>query len=88
MDGYKIIDFKGIEIKTDGVTVPGVYNAIDESNKPLIASNINLGGAIMKPFAMGFIQLGTGEYSFAITSVNGVGNISISEDDTVTLITE
>ena len=31
MDGYKIIDFKGVDPSVGG-EVPGIYNAIDESD--------------------------------------------------------
>lgn len=50
MDGYKIIDFKGIDV-SQGATVDGVHDAIITSNKPLVFYNLNLlGDGALLPF--------------------------------------
>lgn len=42
MNGYKIIDFKNVELNDTGVTIDGVFDEIDKSDKPLIFTNVNL----------------------------------------------
>lgn len=54
MDGYKIIDFKGVN-PVNGGEVPGIYNAIDESTKPIMVTNVTVTGSTIKPyFALAF----------------------------------
>lgn len=45
MDGYKIIDFKNVVLDDNGVTIDGIFDAIDTSTKPLIFTNVNLPNA-------------------------------------------
>lgn len=79
MDGYKIIDFKGIDL-ADSPTIPGIFNAIDESNKPLVFSNIVLSGYSAKPFFVG--NYGKAEDSYRIPLADGY-SIYVADDDSV-----
>ena len=89
MDGYKIIDFKGIDV-SQGATVDGVHNAIITSNKPLVFSNLNLfGEGSLSPFYVGIMNNDSGVLYFVLeTGTNdGVDHIviDIDADDTVTV---
>lgn len=91
MDGYKIIDFKGIDVSSGEASIPGLFDAISESNKPMIVCNLNFGGTIAKPFTMGLVNTlddgGSLYHVFTIVSPNGFSIVTIQEDDTV-IITE
>lgn len=40
--GYKIIDFKGLTLSTTDVVIPGIYDAIESTTKPILASGIKI----------------------------------------------
>jgi len=89
MNGYKIIDFKGANL-TEG-SVPGIYNAVRESNKPLVFSNYKVGESneIGEPFFVGkrfYHSYSPGKYQytfFLITNSSGETSLlNIKDDDT------
>lgn len=87
MDGYKIIDFKGIDI-ANGAEITGIFNEIKISTKPLIFSNINIGGITPKPFYAGMDYNDNDEafyFLLTLSSGNDAGNIvlEINADDSV-----
>ena len=91
-NGYKIIDFKGIDL-TDGAEIPGIYDAIDKSNKPLVIANLNGGGTILKPFFGGAVTKSLTEYLYIpLTIADGDGaatiSIQIEPGDVVSFVTE
>lgn len=90
MDGYKILDFKGVNIE-DGETVEGIYKAIDESTKPLVVTNIKLPSPMkdVKPFFSSFVKLSTSGTTLAyVTTVfaddSNPFTIYVNDDDTIT----
>lgn len=94
MDGYKIIDFKGANL-AEGY-VPGIYNAVNESNKPLVFSNYAMGDhdTIGKPFFAGIgiyetYSPGKYQYTFHImTNSSGEVNLlNVKDDDTIEIET-
>ena len=89
MNGYKIIDFKGIDV-SQGATVPGVYNAIITANKPLVFYNLNLTGeSALLPFYAGAMNNDGGVLYFTIeiATADGIVHIviDIDVDSTVTV---
>ena len=94
-NGYKVIDFKGVSITTDGVAIDGIYNAIDTSDKPLVFSNFVLADVPFKPFFSNPVSVDTSGavpvfYIPIEIFSEGVVNASIyiDDSDTVALILE
>lgn len=87
MDGYKIIDFKHANIVNDDPeTVPGIYAAIDESNKPLLITNMVISDVLLKPFYTNVVfKRDTTTYSFGIITPDGLIYVTISSDDKVSI---
>lgn len=84
MDGYKIIDFKGVN-PSDGGEVPGIYNAIDESTKPICVYNIGATAATLKPYFAQAIKVPTSPttnaYYITYMVSEGVPVFAIVNDD-------
>lgn len=79
--GYQIIDFRGANLTTEGVTVPGVFAAIEGNyRKPTLASGLVVDGKEYADTYVFFEPAGTG-YSGHIT---GLGFINITDADVVT----
>lgn len=86
--GYKIIDLKGEDFTVGvGKTIPGIYDAIEESRKPILLENYSIAGVDRLPR---FISIGVSAGSTDFHSVIGIDktvnllNITITEDDLVT----
>ena len=78
--GYKIIDFKDVNILTgDGATVPGIYDDIKNSHrKAIMVSGVTIDG-VEKPNCFVDCEVSGSDYKFSaygktftITSVNKV----------------
>lgn len=92
MDGYKIIDFKNIPIIADGTTetVPGVFNAVNTANKPMVIANLvikNNSDIHLKPFFTNIV-FGDAEtgYSTVLATINANLILTIGTDDSVALV--
>lgn len=92
MDGYKIIDFKGIPVIADGTTVkiPGVFDAIDTANKPMVITNLVISGendVLMKPFFTNIV-IGDAEngYMTVLTSMQGNLILTVEPDEDVSIV--
>lgn len=92
MDGYKIIDFKGIPIESSGPyeIIPGAFEAIKTANKPMVISNLVIKGdrdRHLKPF---FTNLVTGDdeigYATVLTTDNGNFTLLVETEDHVSVI--
>lgn len=93
MNGYKILDFKGVKIE-DGPTVEGLYKAIDESTKPFIITNANSNNVSVvgvKPYFAGIatkIQTGADTYGYVLPApviAEGMQKyMIINENDSIT----
>ena len=86
MGGYKILDFKNVDISTGDAVIPGIFNAIDESNKPFIVYNLFDGTHHIKPFFVSFMNKTNDGYEIYLTSPGGTFTLSISNDDVVILV--
>lgn len=84
MDGYKNIDFKGVDPSVGG-KVPGIFNAIDESTKPICIYNIGATGATLKPYFAQAIKISTSPttnaYYITYKLSEGVPVFAIVNDD-------
>ena len=92
MDGYKIIDFKNIPILSDGTTetVPGIFNAMNTANKPMVIANLVIHGdrdIHLKPFFTNIV-FGDAEtgYSTVLTANDANLILTIDTDDSVALV--
>ena len=88
MNGYKIIDFKGID-PSDGETVEGLFNAIDKADKPLVITNLTIDGVVeFKPCYVPFLKISTGPNTSAYITSIALGDspiaIVVNDDDTIT----
>lgn len=88
MDGYKIIDFKHANIVNDNPeTVPGIYAAIDEANKPLLITNMVIDTVLLKPFYTNVVfKHDATTYSFGIITPDGIKYVTVSSNDTVSIL--
>lgn len=86
MGGYKILDFKDIDLSTGDAVIPGLYNAIDESDKPFIVYNLFDGTHHVKPMFIPLMNKNDTTYEFYITSPLGTITISIGSDDDVIIL--
>lgn len=84
MNGYKIIDFKGVDPSVGG-KVTGIYKAIDESTKPILVNNIGATGATLKPYFAQAIKIKTGPttnaYYITFMVKEGIPVFAIVNDD-------
>ena len=92
MDGYKILDFKNIPIEASGTyeTVPGIFDAINTANKPMVITNLVIRGdsdILLKPFFTNIV-FGDAEsgYSTILTTENGLLSLLIEPEDHVSII--
>lgn len=82
--GYKVISFEDLPLaENTSTTIDGIYNAIGNTRKVILAEQINIGGVKMHSSFM------------AVSSDNGKwilsnGNITLSVDNTdkVTIVSE
>ena len=85
MNGYKIIDFGGIDIsKGYTETIEGTFDKIDISNKPIVIIGIKN----MKPAYVTFSKISTGASTFAYIGMIGVNTdgiimVTVGDDNSV-----
>lgn len=78
--GYKIIDFKGVELSTTAVEITGIYNQIiDDYNKPIMVSGVSISGELQDD---AYASVKVDDSSVTLTIYGGV--ITVTEDDEVT----
>lgn len=84
MSGYKIIDLGGKALTADatGITVPGVYDAIEESFKAILIDGLVIGSTEYKPFYPEIV-VSSDDFVFDIDGYH----IAIDDDDVVTATT-
>lgn len=82
--GYKIIDFRGIELSTTPVDIKGIYEAIEENlDKCLIASGVTKDGATYNDECIATPDINGSDY--VISFHDGKVIITVTDDDEVTL---
>lgn len=86
-NGYKIIDFKGVD-PSEGGTIEGIFNAIDKSTKPICVYNIGATGATLKPYFAQAIKVTTSATTWAyyVTYMVSAGDpvfAIVNDDDTI-----
>lgn len=84
--GYLTIDCGGGDILTeDGITIPGVYDAVMEAfGKVVILSNVQLGGELFKYYILDNLSKGATDF----TTSGSAGIIYISNADTIYAVSE
>lgn len=83
--GYRIIDLNGNDFRTgQGVTIPGIYAAIEEDiGKPYMFVNYTISG-IEAPAVFSSYNRRAGEYVFIISvSASSIYTLTFSDTDTV-----
>lgn len=92
MDGYKIIDFKGISVLADGTTVkiPGVFDAMHTANKPMVITNLVIHGdkdIHLKPFFTNIV-IGDAEngYTTVFSSLQKNLVLTVEPDNDVSIV--
>lgn len=90
MDGYKIIDFKNIPITADSqeYEIPGVYDAIKTSNKPMVITNLVISGdsdIYLKPFFTNIMMEASGVYSTMLVTEGAMLSLTIDDSDQVAI---
>lgn len=87
--GYKIIDLKGISITAGGeaVTIAGVYDAIESTNKATLIENLVIGSVEQNARFLTF-KVDSGSYVSEETfTVSGTEyTLNISSDDEVSVV--
>lgn len=84
--GYKIIDFKGTAL-TSGTeaTIPGVYEAIESTNKRTIVSGLVVGGTEYDDMPVLFTVDSTSFVSIVTLPDSGSISFVVASDDGVTV---
>lgn len=84
LGGYHIIDLDRKPIDDiNGLTVPGIYEDIEGTDKPILVTGINNDGTEMKPRFVAFDVSGTDFVGY----LNPTTTITIDDDDLVTIAT-
>ena len=85
--GYKIIDLKNKELISGvGMLYEGIYDAIEECQKPILISGINFGGNLCPDRWVDFTIDGS---SYATAFLDASGNectMTVTDTDVVTII--
>lgn len=89
--GYQIINLIGADIATNGVgiTIPGVYDTVEGSNKVILFENFSVDGIDIKPCMVNVVARQT-EFTGLLFSSLGEGGITsyfitIADDDILTV---
>lgn len=78
--GYKVADFKDLNISADGVKIPGIYEDIEGSyRKAILASGVTIDNLEYRDTWVDPVH-GNDNYSFTIAGKT----VTIKSDDTVT----
>lgn len=83
--GYQIIDFTGKEIDTTGITIPGVYAAIEGATKPILAANVYAPDGFGELVLNFYVNLALESSDFVILQ-NASYKITVNDDDLVKLV--
>lgn len=86
LGGYKIIDLSGSTFAT-GVesTKPGVYEAIESTNKRIVVSGLVMGGVEYDDMDVPFIVEGSDYIGHVILTAKKTLNFKVTADDGVTV---
>lgn len=83
-NGYKVIDLKGTPIKVSTATkavVPGIYDAIEESRKPIMLTGIVVNDTTDKEFHPAHIQPAVSGTDYVFTLYGY--DMTITDDDEI-----
>ncbi len=81
--GYQIVDLRGESLSGTAVTIPGTYEKIEGTRKPILLTNINKGGTEIHN---SFVSPLVSSSNFLITLPDGSGEvITITPDDEITI---
>lgn len=53
--GYKLIDFKKVDITEEDVVIDGIFNSINSTTKRVVATNLNIGGFELKELELSVV---------------------------------
>lgn len=85
--GYKIIDLKNKPLEDSvGMVYEGIYDAIEECQKPIVLSGLNFGGTEYKDLWAQFTLAG-GNYEFKFTDAARNDINIVVEDTDVVIVT-
>lgn len=83
--GYQIIDLKNYNMLQDGtITVPGVYNLISSTNKPLLLTGITFNNTKQPEQYVVAQKTGT-YYGISFTASTGTVTLAIDTTDVITI---
>lgn len=78
--GYKIIDFRGVNLTESAKTIPGIYESIEGNyHKPLLLSGIVLSG-VEKADVFAASETSAGNYVFSVYG----GTLTVTAENAVT----
>lgn len=79
--GYKIVDFKDQNITSDaGITVVGIYEAVENTRKAILVSGITLDGVEQRD---AFVEPTNAENNFTFTAYGRT--FTVTNEDTVSV---
>ena len=76
--GYKLIDFKKVDITEEDVVIDGIFNSINSTTKRVVATNLNIGGFELKELELSVVGDESGYllqcpfFKIIISDVDGV----------------
>lgn len=88
-NGYKVIDLGYALIGEGGITVPGIYEAIEGATKPVMLAGVNANGTEINPAYVAFGVSGQDLIASIITtstatSISGY-TVKVTDEDLVTV---
>lgn len=88
-NGYKVIDLGYALIGGEGITVPGIYEAIEGATKPVMLAGVNVRGTEISPTYVTFGVSGQDMIASIITtstetSISGY-TVKVTDEDLVTV---
>lgn len=84
--GYKIIDFGGISlISGTKKTIPGVYDAIESTNKRTVISGLVVGSTEYNDMEVNFVFISGAFVGYVAFPNSGSISFSVANDDGVTV---
>jgi hypothetical protein len=84
--GYKLIDFKSKNITQEGVKIEGISKSIREANKMLISANLTVTDITLKSIQLTFVDVDGVLISNTFKVADSDITITITTDDTVTIM--
>lgn len=88
-NGYKVIDLEYALIDGEGITVKGIYEAIEGATKPILLAGVNANGTEINPALVAFGVSGQDLIASIVTTSTATSlsgyTVKVTDEDLVTV---